>query len=274
MLSTTRPLRPLPRQMSSLVYHELSTPLATALLYLRIAADRCAGGGAEPARSAVIIAQGEVRRLKGIVDRVVELEREGRPHLRPERIDLGEIVRQTVERSTALISLGSPVTVVVRGSLTALWDEMAVEQIVTNLLSNALKFGAGRPIAVQVRATETGARIAVRDEGCGIPVDEHRRIFDRHVCAPRTEGGGLGLGLWLVRELAVAHGGSVTVSSRLGEGATFQVLLRSLQPEVPVELPPVPLPLPRFARPPVIAARGLRVSPRPAAARERRPGRA
>src|SRR5437764_5954049 len=154
MLSTTRPLRPLPRQMSSLVYHELSTPLATALLYLRIAAYRCGAGG-EPARTAVIIAQGEVRRLKGIVDRVVELEREGRPNLRPERLDLGEIVRQTVERSTALTSSGSPVTVVVRGFLTSLWDEMAVEQIITNLVSNALKFGAGRPIAVQVRATET-----------------------------------------------------------------------------------------------------------------------
>ncbi|HSS37919.1 MAG TPA: HAMP domain-containing sensor histidine kinase [Polyangia bacterium] len=261
--------------MSSLVYHELSTPLATALLYLRIAADRCATGGDEPARTAVIVAQGEVRRLKGIVDRVVELEREGRPHLRPERIDLGEIVRQTVERSTALTASGSPVTVVVRGVLTSLWDEMAVEQIVTNLVSNALKFGAGRPIAVQVRATETGARITVRDEGCGIPVDEHRRIFDRHVCAPRTEGGGLGLGLWLVRELAVAHGGSVTVSSRPGEGATFHIVLRSLQPELPVELPRVPLPLPRFARAPMIAGagRGVRVSPRPAA-RERRPSRA
>ncbi|MES1166191.1 MAG: HAMP domain-containing sensor histidine kinase [Verrucomicrobiota bacterium] len=273
MLSTTRPLRPLPRQMSSLVYHELSTPLATALLYLRIAADRCAAAGGEPARSAVIIAQGEVRRLKGIVDRVVELEREGRPHLRPERIDLGDVVRQTVERSTALTSSPSTVTVVVRGFLTCFWDEMAVEQIVTNLVSNALKFGAGHPIAVQVRATETGARITVRDEGCGIPVDEHRRIFDRHVCAPRTEGGGLGLGLWLVRELAVAHGGSVTVSSRPREGATFHVVLRSLQPEVPVELPTVPLPLPRFVRPPVIAPRAVRVSPRQAA-RERRPSRA
>jgi signal transduction histidine kinase len=273
MLSTTRPLRPLPRQMSSLVYHELSTPLATALLYLRIAADRCGDVG-EPARTAVIIAQGEVRRLKGIVDRVVELEREGRPNLRPERLDLGEIVRQTVERSTALTSSGSSVTVVVRGFLTSLWDEMAIEQIITNLVSNALKFGAGRPIAVQVRATETGARITVRDEGCGIPVDEHRRIFDRHVCAPRTEGGGLGLGLWLVRELATAHGGSVTVSSRPREGATFHVVLRSLQPEVPVEVPRAPIPLTRFARPPeVVSGRGVRVSPRPAA-RERRPSRA
>ena len=273
MLSTTRPLRPLPRQMSSLVYHELSTPLATALLYLRIAADRCGAEGAGPALSAVVIAQSEVRRLKGIVDRVVELEREGRPRLRPERKDLGQVVRQTVERSMALSSSGSSVTVVVRGFLSSLWDEMAVEQIVTNLVSNALKFGGGRPIAVQVRATETGAAITVRDEGRGVPVDEQRRIFERHVCAPRTEGGGLGLGLWLVRELAIAHGGSVTLLSRPGEGATFRVVLRSLQPEVPAELPRVPLPLPRFERPPLITTRGVRVSPRPAA-RERRPGRA
>ncbi len=112
------------------------------------------------------------------------------------------------------------------------WDQTAVEQIVSNLLTNALKFGQGRSIRLIVRAASAGVSIAVRDQGVGIAAADRTRIFERNAHAPVAEGGGLGLGLWLVRELCTAHGGRVTVHSRRGRGTTFTVLLRT-QPPVP-----------------------------------------
>ena len=110
------------------------------------------------------------------------------------------------------------------------WDQTAVEQIVSNLLSNALKFGQGRSIRLVVKATPAGASISVRDQGVGIAAADRTRIFERHEHAPAEEGGGNGLGLWLVRELTLAHGGRVTVHSRKGRGTTFTVVLRTQPP--------------------------------------------
>ena len=110
------------------------------------------------------------------------------------------------------------------------WDPTAVEQIVTNLLSNALKFGQGRSVRLIVREAPAGVTISVRDQGTGIGAADRLRIFERNEHAPAAQGGGLGLGLWLVRELAMAHGGRITVQSRKGRGTTFTVLLRTQPP--------------------------------------------
>ena len=91
------------------------------------------------------------------------------------------------------------------------WDQTAVEQIVTNLLTNALKFGQGGSVRLVVQGTGgAGVRIAVSDHGIGISPADRERIFDRHEHASAAQGGGMGLGLWLVRELALAHEGRVT----------------------------------------------------------------
>jgi len=105
-----------------------------------------------------------------------------------------------------------------------------VEQIVGNLLSNALKFGLGRPIRIEVKPAEYGVHISVRDHGIGVLPADQEWIFERNRHATPEEGGGLGLGLWLVRELASAHGGWVTVESRKGRGSTFTVFLRTQRP--------------------------------------------
>jgi anti-sigma regulatory factor (Ser/Thr protein kinase) len=102
-----------------------------------------------------------------------------------------------------------------------------VEQIVGNLLSNALKFGLGRPIRIDVKPAEYGVHISVRDHGIGVAAADQEWIFERNRHARPEEGGGLGLGLWLVRELASAHGGWVTLESRKGRGSTFTVFLRT-----------------------------------------------
>jgi signal transduction histidine kinase len=212
------------------VYHELASPLATALWYIEIADAQCAVDPHAPAREALAVARGQVESLRELVDRVLELEKYGRPKLRPTQADLGSVVAAVVRGMTAPGAHEPGVNVEIRGALNGLWDVAAVDQIVRNLVSNAVKFGDGKPISVQVLASEGGAWILVKDEGIGVPPKDRKRIFERHVCAPRARGGGLGLGLWLVRELAQAHGGRVSVRSRPGQGSTFRVFLQRQQP--------------------------------------------
>src|SRR5207253_29730 len=98
------------------------------------------------------------------------------------------------------------------------WDRVRIEQIVTNLLSNATKFGAGKPIEVTVERIGDSAFLRVRDQGIGIRPEDTERIFDRFERAVSTRHyGGLGLGLYITRRVAEAHGGSISVVSELGK---------------------------------------------------------
>jgi signal transduction histidine kinase len=223
-----------PAQVTSLVNHELSSPLATALLYLGIAEGHCAAEPAGPARTALAVARGEIQRLKQLVDRVTELEETGTAVIRPALVDLGAVVADAVNRAIAFDIASFPhVSVECARGVVGWWDEIAVGQIVTNLLSNAFKFGGGGPIEVGLRASGRAAWLSVQDGGTGVPPSERQRIFERHAAAPRAQGGGLGLGLWLVRELARAHGGFAMVHSSSGRGATFVINLRSQLPVSP-----------------------------------------
>jgi signal transduction histidine kinase len=109
-------------------------------------------------------------------------------------------------------------------SLTGSWDPNRIDQVLTNLITNAIKFGRGQPITVSVGELGDRARIAVADRGVGISAEDHERIFERFErTEPARNYRGVGVGLWLVRELVRAMGGSVFVESTLGEGATFFV---------------------------------------------------
>jgi signal transduction histidine kinase len=108
------------------------------------------------------------------------------------------------------------------------WDRLAAEQIVSNLVSNAIKYGAGSRIDVELRESPAGTAIVqVRDRGPGIAPDDQQRIFDRfqQAVGSAERRSGFGIGLWLVRSLTQAHGGSISVESRIGQGSTFTVHL-------------------------------------------------
>jgi signal transduction histidine kinase len=212
-----------------LIRHELNTPLATALLYLGIAEGSAAELPKGALHSALRVARAEVQRLKTLLDTVTELECVGYATPRPRPINIGETVRVTVQRLVAVRD-PSTVRVVTLGDLHGWWDRSMVEQIVGNLLSNALKFGLGRPIRIEVKPAEYGVHISVRDHGIGVPAADQEWIFERNRHATPEQGGGLGLGLWLVRELASAHGGWVTLESPKGRGSTFTVFLRTQRP--------------------------------------------
>jgi len=106
------------------------------------------------------------------------------------------------------------------------WDEFRIEQVISNLLTNALRYGAKSPITVKVYSENREARVEVRDHGIGISEENQQRIFQQfervsanHVVA------GLGLGLFISEQIVTAHGGTITVESRIGEGALFRVCL-------------------------------------------------
>jgi len=110
--------------------------------------------------------------------------------------------------------------------VTGLWDRGRLEQILLNLLSNALKYGAGRPVRIEVTADGKWAHLSVKDEGRGLREEDRSRVFERFERAiSASEASGLGLGLYITREIVQAHGGVITVESRLGEGSTFTVTL-------------------------------------------------
>jgi len=113
------------------------------------------------------------------------------------------------------------------------WDHRRIEQVITNLLANAIKFGKGLPIDVTVSQSGNHARLVISDHGIGIAEEHLSKIFERFERGvPSSHFGGLGLGLAIVREIVTAHGGTVKVDSTLGKGAVFTVELPCDAPSV------------------------------------------
>lgn len=219
----------------SLAAHELRTPLTTLRLQsqgLRREAERRTDGGAIPAA----LLEGRIarldrasERLEELVTRLLDMSRlsVGALRLEFEDLDLVGLVEDATQRlASEAEHTGSTIAVRSSRPVTGAWDRLRVDQIVTNLVVNAIKYGAGKPIEVSVSGDDAIARIAVRDRGVGIPEDAIERIFERFErVAPLSHYGGFGLGLWIVRLLAEAHGGAVRVASRPGDGAEFVVEL-------------------------------------------------
>ena len=106
------------------------------------------------------------------------------------------------------------------------WDEFRIEQVLANLLSNALRYGGKRPVQVRVLEDQGMACVEVRDQGIGISPDNQQRIFQQFERVASTHSvAGLGLGLYISEQIVLAHGGRISVSSAEGEGATFRVHL-------------------------------------------------
>jgi two-component system, OmpR family, sensor kinase len=153
----------------------------------------------------------------------------GRMELQPEDLDLGEMAREVAQRfAREAEQAGSALEVLADDSvsLRGRWDPMRLEQVITNLLSNAIKYGAGKPIAVRASATGDRVKLEVQDHGIGLDRDDAARIFQRFERAVSSRFyGGLGLGLYITRQIIEAHGGDIAVHSAPGEGATFTVTL-------------------------------------------------
>jgi signal transduction histidine kinase len=143
------------------------------------------------------------------------------------RFDLCVALREVVETWTDGNGPGSPAILVrASGPIEGLWDRLRVEQVLTNLVANALKFGGSLPVTIEAGVEGPDVLIRVIDQGPGIAPEDQARIFDRFERAVSMHHfGGLGLGLYIARQIAEAHGGSIGVESELGKGATFALRL-------------------------------------------------
>jgi two-component system, OmpR family, sensor kinase len=151
----------------------------------------------------------------------------GNIRIEPSEVDLSRVVQEVVDRAELAARMArSRVDSNLQEGVVGMWDRLAIEQVVENLLSNALKFGAGRPVTLTLRANSRVAQLTVRDQGIGISEEDRSRIFQRFERAvARREHGGFGVGLWLVNQLVVAMGGSIGIESAPGRGASFVVTL-------------------------------------------------
>jgi signal transduction histidine kinase len=144
-----------------------------------------------------------------------------------EPVDLSQLVREVLdEHADELNNARCELSVELQPDVTDLWDRLALEQVLTNLISNAIKYGAGAPIHVQLSADDAAATLVVRDQGVGISAEAQQRIFHKFERAvKRSEYGGFGIGLWITRQIVEGLGGEIDVQSQAHHGSTFRVVL-------------------------------------------------
>jgi CheY-like chemotaxis protein len=212
--------------------HELKTPLSALQLQtdvlIRLQQDLPAGMAEKLRRI-----NRQVDRLNKLVVQLLEVSRisAGRLELAPERVELNALVREVVSRfEEQARTAGCALRVDAPGRVFGLWDPLRLDQLISNLVSNAVKYGAGKPIEIDVRAAGERVWLRVRDHGVGIAPEDHARVFDRFERArPPQRVEGFGLGLWICKQIVDAMGGAISLSSAPGSGSVFTVELRCLE---------------------------------------------
>jgi len=218
----------------SIVAHEVRTPLnglilETQLRKMHLARDNAGAFTLDKMHAMVDRDERQIKSLIRLIEDMLDVSRirTGKLSIRPTRFDLSERVRNLLQNFAAQIEAAeSSVTLVAEQPLVGNWDEFRIEQVISNLLTNALRYGAKSPITVKVYSENGEARVEVRDFGIGISEENQHRIFQQfeRVTAKHAVAG-LGLGLFISEQIVTAHGGTITVQSRIGEGALFRVCL-------------------------------------------------
>jgi PAS domain S-box-containing protein len=216
----------------SIAAHELRTPLTSLQLQVERMANVAGklpedGPATERLQTSSQSALRQMRRMVGLVEQLLDLSRltVGILELTIERADLRSIALEVVERFDELAKrAGCALSVYATEEFPGYWDRHRLEQVLSNLVSNAVKYAPGQPVDVTLERVGDRARVVVRDNGTGIDPADQARIFDRFERAGGNHTyAGFGLGLWIARQLVEAHGGTIGVESRLGEGAAFIV---------------------------------------------------
>lgn len=218
----------------SIASHELKTPLTSLLLRLQIIERDLESEESLPAHNPRILtgirtSLTQAQRLRQLMETLLDVARirSGALNLKRTRFCLSELAREAVEQlSDSSDRPGSLVTLNLTPLLMGTWDRLRLQQVITNLLSNAWRYAPGRPITVETRYVEGRAALSVSDQGPGIEPEKQEALFERFTHGESTERvSGLGLGLFIVREIVTAHDGTIHVESAPGNGATFTVLL-------------------------------------------------
>jgi PAS domain S-box-containing protein len=207
----------------SIAAHELRTPLTALLLQLQSMEK------SSPNRGPPAPALRSARRLAGLVEMLLDVSRiaTGRLELSKEDVDLVQLARDAIDRySDEAKRVDSEVVLEGDPAVLGSWDALRLEQVFANLIGNALKYAAGSAVTIRVSGRDGEAMFEVADRGPGIGAEDVSRIFGRFErAAPSRHYGGLGLGLYIARQVVEAHGGTIGVRETPGGGATFSVVL-------------------------------------------------
>lgn len=218
----------------SIASHELRTPLNGLILdvqlrRLRLEQGRMDAFTAGKLREMITRDERQIRSLSRLIDDMLDVSRirTGKLSVRPEPGDLGVLAGSVVEGLAAqFASAGSHIELQVEGPAPVMMDEFRIEQVLANLLTNALRYGGGKPVSVRVGAAGEQVRAEVRDQGIGISEADQQRVFEQFERVSSADAPqGLGLGLFISDQIVQAHGGRIELSSRLGEGSCFSVVL-------------------------------------------------
>ena len=218
----------------SIVSHEVRTPLnglilETQLRKMHLARDNASAFTMDKMQAMVERDERQIQSLIRLIEDMLDVSRirTGKLSIRPNEFDLSRLVTTLVHTFASQISAAqSSINLRAEKPVVGQWDEFRIEQVVSNLLTNALRYGAKSPIDVSVYAEGKRAVVEVRDQGIGISEENQQRIFLQfeRVTAKHAVAG-LGLGLFISEQIVAAHHGEITVHSALGEGALFRVSL-------------------------------------------------
>jgi signal transduction histidine kinase len=224
----------------SIASHELRTPITALQLQLQLlqrTAQRLAGEVPQVLAPKLQSLERQTRRLSLLVNELLDVSRMrlGRLELRYEEVDLAEVAREAASHVEGDVARNGSRLAYDLSPAPGRYDRLRIEQVVGNLLVNAGKFGEGKPVALRVRPDGAFAVLEVSDQGIGIAPEHQARVFERFQRAvPAQHFGGLGLGLYVARQIVEAHGGTIELVSAAGAGATFTVRLpREPRPAAP-----------------------------------------
>lgn len=218
----------------SIVSHELKTPLNTLILEvqlrkLQLGRNNLEAFSEERLRNMVDKDERQIQSLIRLIDDMLDVSRirTGKLSIRPSRTDLAQLVGNVVESFAAQMeACGCELQLERNEPIIGVWDAFRIEQVLANLLTNAMRYGAGKPVHVGVASCAEGACIEVRDHGIGISPQSLERIFCQFERAEGSESSaGLGLGLFIADQIVRAHNGRIQVQSEEGQGSLFRVLL-------------------------------------------------
>jgi two-component system, LuxR family, sensor kinase FixL len=227
LLATTQRALMLRDEFVTIASHELRTPVTNVSLqlqhFIRLL-DRAAPH--EQLRDTADAALRESWRLTSLIGALLDAQvAKGELQLERTTVDLAELVYEVTQRLRVRAEQVSSEIIVDVPSIIGHWDRLRIDQVITNLVVNALKYGRGCPVHIVGRVEQGWACLEIIDRGIGVPATELDRIFDKFERAVPSHYGGLGLGLFITRQIVNAHRGTLHVESTPGVGSTFQVRL-------------------------------------------------
>jgi signal transduction histidine kinase len=224
-----------PDEFLSIASHELKTPLTALKLHTEFQLRRFETDdptiNTESFRNFLRATQRQIDQLAHLIENMLDTSRmgHGKLHLQREPLSLTELATEILESSALQIqAAGCSYMISADGPARGYWDRHRLHQVITNLVGNAVKYGNKKPISLRISQKENICRLEVRDQGIGVFPEHLERIFERFERAvSNNDVVGLGLGLYICREIVEAHGGRIHAESSPGKGSRFIVELPS-----------------------------------------------